>query len=324
MAMRIAYIGAGGFTNGHMFPQLALHGVELAAVCDLDEEKARRAQARYGFSHVYTDFREMLERERPDAVFCVGGPKVHYAVGMEVLDRGFPLYVQKSPAPSSGATQEMADLAAQRGVVCHVGFNLRSSPAARQAHAIIGSEPFGAPLMGVFRYGLCFGATMADVVMDQHCHLVDLARFLMGDVESVQAVRSGTAGARDYVVAVRFRSGAVGTLNCTSGQVIEKEFLYFEVTGRGTFLNSHECASLTWHRPHQAPWWKHPEADYVYRHGAYGGMGVLDTMGYVGDVDNYLAAVRGEAEDVSPIAGSVCTMAVCEEILRQVGNGVME
>ena len=110
MSIRIAYIGAGSFTNQCMFPQLARHGLELAAVCDLVEEKARLAQRRYGFKEVYTDFRKMLETEKPEAVFCVGGPKVHYPVGMEVLDRGFPLYIQKSPAPSAAATREMAEI----------------------------------------------------------------------------------------------------------------------------------------------------------------------------------------------------------------------
>lgn len=321
MGLRIGYIGAGGFTNAFVFPQLALHGVELAAICDLDEGKARQARGRYGFQSVYTDFRQMLEGEKPDAVFCVGGPKVHYGVGLEVLDRGFPLYVQKPPAPSSETTREMADMAAKRGVVCHVGFNLRSTPAVRQAKAALASEEFGAPRMGIFRYGLCFGATFADAVADQHCHLTDLARFLMGDVEEVTAMRTGREGARDYVVAARFASGAMGTLSFTSGQVVEKEFLYFEVTGEGTFLHSHGCAEMTWVRAQQGPWWRDPRPDLVVRRGAYGGLGMLETLGYVSDVGNFLAAVRGEEEDRSPVASTIGSVALCEEILRQVGDG---
>lgn len=114
----ISYIGAGSFTNSCMFPQLYPHDVALAAVCDLDEAKAVDVQKKYGFAKTYTDFRRMLDEVKPEAVFCVGGPKVHYTVGMQVLDRGFPLYVQKSPAPSSAATREMAVLAAKKKVIC--------------------------------------------------------------------------------------------------------------------------------------------------------------------------------------------------------------
>ncbi|MCC6445987.1 MAG: Gfo/Idh/MocA family oxidoreductase [Armatimonadetes bacterium] len=320
--MKIAYIGAGNFTNHYMFPQLARHGLELAAICDLDEGKAEAARQRYGFGRIYTDFRKMLETERPQAVFCVGGPKVHYSVGLEVLDRGFPLYVQKSPAPSSASTREMSVTAERKGVVCHVGFNLRSAPAVRQARAAITSDEFGRPLMGVFRYGLTYGATMADVVMDQHCHMTDLARFLMGGIRSVKVIPSGLPEARDYVAAVQFHSGAVGTLNFTSGQIIEKEFLYFEVTGEGTFLYSHECASLVWNRPFKGEWWQSPRADYVYRHGAFGGQVGLETLGYIGDVASFIAAVKGEAEDISPISSAIGTMELCEAILRQIEERV--
>jgi myo-inositol 2-dehydrogenase/D-chiro-inositol 1-dehydrogenase len=320
MSLRIAYIGAGSFTNSNMFPQLSQHGVELAAVCDLVEEKARAAQQRYGFKKVYTDFRRMLEDERPNAVFCVGGPKVHYEVGREVLDRGFPLYVQKSPAPTSAATREMADIAARKGVVCHVGFNIRHAPAVRQARNILQMPDFGTPLMGIFRYGLCYGKTMADVVMDQHCHLVDLARFILGDVASATVIKSGIPEARDYVVSLRFTSGAVGTLNFTSGQVIEKEFIYLEVTGRGTFLHCHGCTDLVWFRPMQGTWWKDPQPDHCLRHGFYGRQVTLETLGYLGDVSNFLAAVKGEAPDLSPVASTVGTMELCEEILQQMNE----
>ena len=44
--VRIGYIGAGNFTNHFIYPQLHRHPVELVAVCDLIEEKAKRAQLR--------------------------------------------------------------------------------------------------------------------------------------------------------------------------------------------------------------------------------------------------------------------------------------
>jgi predicted dehydrogenase len=321
MGLRIAYIGAGSFTNQYMFPQLAQHGLDLAAVCDLKEERALTAQRRYGFGEVYLDFRRMLERVKPQAVFCVGGPKVHHEVGMEVLDRGFPLYVQKPPALGGAATAEMAQLAARKGVVCHVGFNFRSAPAVRQAKRIIAGEEFGRPLMGMFRYGLCDGKTMADAVTDQHCHLADLARFLMGEVRSLTVVGSAVPDARDYVACVRFESGTVGTLNFTSGQIIDKEFVYFEVTGQRGFVYSHEGATLVWRRNGKPPWWKNPEPDHYFAHGFFGRHVTLETMGYIGDVANFVAAVKGEEKDVSPIGDTVGTMALCEEMLRQIGKG---
>lgn len=319
MTLRIAYIGAGAFTNAFMFPQLSRHDLELAAVCDLDETKALAAQKKYGFGTVYNDYRKMLEAEKPQAVFCVGGPKVHYEIGLEVLDRGFPLYVQKPPAPSSAAVREMAGLATRKGVVCHVGFNLRSAPATLQARQILKESEFGRPLLGIFRYGLASTPSISFNVKDQHCHLVDTARFLMGEIESANAVFNGTPEGRDYVVALRFASGAVGTLNFTSGQPFEKEFLYFEITGEGSFLSSHGFERLSWTRSLNQTWWKEPKADMVYTHGAYGFDVMLEMYGYIGDVDNFIGAVKGEQQDLCPITDTGNTVAVGEEILSQIG-----
>jgi len=308
--LRLAYIGAGAFSNGYLYPQLHLHSVRLAAVCDLVQAKAQAAARKYGFEAVYTDFRRMLDEVRPEAVICVGGPKVHYEVGREVLALGYPLYVQKSPAPSAEATREMADLAAQQGVVCHVGFNIRSSEAVLRAKEVMASSEFGPATLIVVRYGLVFGATVESAVMDQHCHAFDLARHLGGSVREITVKRGEAPGDRGYVAALKFASGAVGTVNFTSGQIPGKEFLYFEVTGTdGHFLTCHDfnLRVLSAGGP-----------DQLFVIGNYGGgLRELSWLGYIADLGNYLDAVRGTAEDRSPIADTIETMALCEEAYRQ-------
>lgn len=309
--LRLAYIGAGGFTNGYMYPQLQCHAVELAAVCDLVEEKAELAARKYGFGAVYTDFRAMLEDIRPDAVICVGGPKVHYEVGGEVLERGYPLYIQKSPAPTTQMTRELADIAARRQVVCHVGFNLRLSDAVRRTREILAAEGFGPVSLAILRYGLVSGATLRDAVLDQHCHAYDTIRQLGGEVAEMQ-VRAGTVpGVRSYAAVLRFRSGAVGTLNFTAAQVPNKEFVYFEVTGSaGQFVTCHDF-DLTFRRA-DGP-------DEARRMGNFGGgpLRELRWLGYVDDLAAFFAAVRGEAPDNSPIQDAIPTMELCEDAYRQ-------
>lgn len=308
--LRLAYIGAGGFSNGFMYPQLRAHQVTLAAVCDLAEEKAKLAAAQYGFEGVYTDFRRMLDEVQPEAVICVGGPKVHYEVGRQVLQAGFPLYVQKSPAPSSEQTQELADLAATAGVVCHVGFNLRQSEAVRQARQFM-SEGFGPLTLAIVRYGLVSGRTLEDAVMDQHCHAYDTLRHLAGEVEDVEVQVATVSGLRAYVVAARMTSGAVATLNFTSEQPAAQEFFYFEMTGsQGHVLYSHDF-DLRCRRP--------GASETYLRRGVFTGDRLADLrwLGYVQDVANFLAAVRGDEPDLSPIADAVPTMRLCEKVYRK-------
>lgn len=309
--IRLAYIGAGGFTNSYMYPQLSAHAVELVGVCDLVEEKARLAAQQYGFRAVYTDFGQMLDETRPEAVICVGGPKVHYAVGREVLKLGYPLYIQKSPAPTAAQTQELADLAAAAGVVCHVGLNLRQARAVVAAKEIIAQPEFGPVTLVIVRYGLVSGATLKDAVYDQHCHAYDMLRDLGGEVIDLKAQAGSVSDARSYTASAKYASGAAGSINFTSGQIINKEFVYFEVTGTGGhFVVSHDF-NLRYRRG-DGP-------DEVLEPGNFAGglLKELQWLGYVDDVESFLQAVRGEAPDPAPVADAVHTMELCEEAYRQ-------
>ncbi|MEN6548433.1 MAG: Gfo/Idh/MocA family oxidoreductase [Armatimonadia bacterium] len=311
--VRLAYIGAGGFTNAYMYPQLKLHDIELVAVCDLVEEKAQLAARQYGFERVYTDFFQMLEETQPEAVICVGGPKVHYAVGKEVLLAGFPLYVQKSPAPSAAQTQEMANIAAGKGVVFHVGFNLRRSRAVSRTQEIVAGEEFGPTTLVSLRYGLVNGATMRDAVLDQHCHGFDTLRRLGGEVTDMVIRPLQVAGHRGYAGVVTFESGAVGTIGFTPGQIIDREFFYFEVTGtNGHMITSHDF-DLTYSQ--------RGGPDEVHRLGNFAGAAAcLRWLGYVDDVAGFLAAVRGDAPDPSPGSDAVATMKLCEQAYAAVSS----
>lgn len=309
--VRLAYIGAGGFTNAFMYPQLRAHAVELVGVCDLVAEKAQQAARQYGFQAAYTDFRKMLDETRPEAVICVGGPKVHYAVGREVLELGYPLYVQKSPAPTAAQTQELADLAAEAGVVCHVGLNLRQARSVVAAKEIRARPEFGPVTLVIVRYGLISGATLKDAVYDQHCHAYDMLRDLGGEIVGLSAQAGSVPGARCYSASVKYASGAVGSVNFTSAQIPTKEFVYFEVTGSGGhYVTSHDF-NLRYRRL--------DGRDEVLEPGNFAGglLKELQWLGYVDDVESFLQAVRGEAPDPAPVADAVQTMELCEEAYRQ-------
>lgn len=306
--MRICYVGAGGFSNGFMYPQLARHDVELAAVCDLDLERARAASAQWGFSRVYSDFERMCDVERPDAVFCVGRQPMQHAVGLRLLERGLPTYVQKPAAQTAAEVREMADMAERTGTVCHVGFNLRSSPVALRVKQALASEEFGAPTLMIFRYGLMARPVWREAIADQHVHALDTILHLLGDWDGVQVMPLLDETARGYVAAIRMSSGAVVSMNATSEQDPDFEFLYFEITGHaGHQLFSHD-GDLVYHRK--------AGDDVRMSMGTWSRQRVIDWWGYFEDVRNFLAAARGDEPDRCPVADTIRTMELGEEIAR--------
>lgn len=306
--MRICYVGAGGFSNAFIHPQLARHDIELAAVCDLDLERARAASAKWGFRRVYSDFERMCDVERPDAVFCVGRQAMQHAVGLKLLERGLPTYVQKPAAQTAAEVREMADMAERTGTVCHVGFNLRSTPVNQRVKQALASEEFGAPTLMISRYGLMVRPVWREAIADQHVHALDTILYLLGDWDSVQVMPLLDETARGYVAAIRMASGAVVSMNATSEQDPDFEFLYYEITGHaGHQLFSHD-GDLVYHRK---------GGDDVHMSmGTWHANRRIDWWGYFEDVRNFLAAARGDEPDRCPVADTIRTMELGEEIAR--------
>jgi len=307
--MRICYVGAGNFSNAFIHPQLHRHGVELAGICDLELDKARAAAGRWGFRRVYSDFERMCEVEQPDAVFCVGRQAMQHDVGLRLLERGLPTYVQKPAAQTAVEVREMAEMSERSGTLCHVGFNLRSSPVALRVREIIASEQFGGPTMMVFRYGLMANRVWSKAIADQHIHAIDFIIHLLGDWQQVQVLPLLDERARGYIAAIGMCSGAVASLCTVSEQDPDFEFLYYEITGHGGHqLISHD-GDLVYHRK---------GGDDVHMSmGTWRRDRVIDWWGYFEDVRNFLAAARGEEPDRCPVADTIRAMELGEEIARQ-------
>ena len=80
---RLGMIGAGNLASRRLYPVLhTIPNLTLAAVCDLDEAKARRNAQRFGGERVYTDHRAMLAQGDLDAVVVCVGPDAHEALSI--------------------------------------------------------------------------------------------------------------------------------------------------------------------------------------------------------------------------------------------------
>ncbi len=74
---RGALIGCGFFALNHMNSWADLPGVEIVAVCDLDEARARSMAECFGIDRFYSDARKMMDNENPDFVDIVTTAQSH-------------------------------------------------------------------------------------------------------------------------------------------------------------------------------------------------------------------------------------------------------
>jgi predicted dehydrogenase len=197
--VRIGFVGAGAISEHHLSILRGQPDVEVAAVCDLDSERAQLVAGRAGAS-AFARWEDMLAAGGLDALFVCTPPMHHAAPAIAAFERGLAVYLEK-PLARSLADGEAIVAAAQRsGAVCAVGYQWRSLDVVDELHSLLrGAQPgllvsrsFG-PTEGA-RHDLEQGAAwFADpaisggLLFELASHDIDLQIALAGRVESVQA-----------------------------------------------------------------------------------------------------------------------------------------
>ena len=110
--LRIAIIGAGGRALMAHYPSLRdIPEAELVAVSELDEQRLHKVCDEYKIKGRYSDYRQMLEREKPDAVYAIMPPHHLYDVCATTIEHGCHLIIEKPPAVTSEQIRQLAALA---------------------------------------------------------------------------------------------------------------------------------------------------------------------------------------------------------------------
>jgi len=234
---------------------------QLIAVCGRNEAAAAEAARRYGYEGYYTDWRKMLENDRIQ-LFDNGGPNnVHAEPCIEAAKAGKHVFCEKPLARNAQEAKTMLDAVTKAGVQHQVAFNYRFVPAIRQARNLIESGALGRIyhfraaylqewIMPHYNMPMIWRlekkAAGSGALGDLGAHIIDLGRFLVGEMKSVSAMTktfiterplaggSGT-GKVDvddaFVAAVEFENGAIGTLEATRFAAGRKNFNCLEVNG---------------------------------------------------------------------------------------------
>lgn len=128
--IRAAVIGCGTISGMHLESITALSDLaELTAVCDIKEERAKKASELYG-GRVYTDYHKMFEEEKLDAIHICLPHYLHDVVAREALEHGIHVLSEKPMSITyDGAVQtvELAEqLHLQYGVILQCRYNTPS------------------------------------------------------------------------------------------------------------------------------------------------------------------------------------------------------
>ena len=200
-ALKGVSIGAGYFSQYHLDAWNRIPEVRLTALCDLDPLLADKRTQEFGINTAYTDYREMIDREKPDFVDIITPPPTHLAICRHASQRNIHILCQKPLAPTYSESRQIVDEMQMAGVRFMVNDNWRWQPWYREIKNLLDGGTIG-EVTGVY-----FQMRMGDgwgqnayltrqpffreyprlLIYETGVHFIDTFRFLFGEISKVYA-----------------------------------------------------------------------------------------------------------------------------------------
>lgn len=215
--LKAAVIGVGSMGRNHARVYTELKATRLVGVADALPETAQRVGASFNVP-AYSDFRDLLERERPDLVSVAVPTQEHFAVASAALDAGCHVLVEKPITASVAEGEALIRKAQDTGRKLMVGHIVRFSPVVQALKQHLAAGELGRIFQVVCRRIGPFPARIRDVgvVIDLAPHDLDVMRFVTGEeitrVYAETERRIHTAHEDMVLGLVRFRDNVAGML----------------------------------------------------------------------------------------------------------------
>lgn len=190
--IRAAVIGCGNISVMHLDSINALENIQLVGVCDIREERAQAAAEKYNTT-AYTDYKELFEKEKPDAVHICLPHYLHIPVACDAFNAGINVISEKPMSIRYEDAVHAVQLAEQRGVLYGVIFQCRyNTPSMLVKKRIndgrLGSVRCGRSVLTWCRSDDYYGDSDwkgtwdkegGGVIIDQAIHSLDLANWFI-------------------------------------------------------------------------------------------------------------------------------------------------
>lgn len=200
MTKRIAVVGGGFFSQFH-YDAWGRLGVDVVGVCDLDRATASERAETFSGCTAYDDLQKMLTEKSPDLLDIVTPPTTHLKIIRQAIDAGIPVICQKPFCGGLEGAVEAAELMDTSAIPIVVHENFRFQPWYAEIKSRLDAAALGEVYEGTFRLRPGDGqgpeAYLARqpyfqkmprfLVHETLVHIIDVFRYLFGDIASVYA-----------------------------------------------------------------------------------------------------------------------------------------
>ncbi len=313
--VNIALIGAGGMANGVHYPSLSeCEDVNLVGLCDLVPSKLQATAERFEIEQTFTDYKQMLEKTSPDAVYILMPPQHLFPLAIHCLLQQHHVFIEKPPGVTLHQTKEMARAAEKNGCKTMVGFNRRFIPLLQQVKTMVEKRGPIIQCMSTFHKntpGALYYDGVIDVLTCDAVHAVDALRWLGGgEVKAVASDINSFYSEREnsFNAIVKFTSGASGYLS--TNWAVGGRIHIFEMHAReiSAYINPDAGGRAVIHTPEGTTEITPEEAaNSDATHKAYG---------FYGESRHFVDSIQEDRQPITCFADAIKTMELVSAIYR--------
>lgn len=229
--LRAGVVGVGYMGEYHVGVYSQLLDVDLVGIADTNLQRAAEVAAKYG-TKAHVDYHDLLDQV--DVVSVAVPTQHHYSVARTFLQHGVHVLVEKPITPRLKEARELYQLAAERGVVMHVGHVERFNGAVQELKKIV-HEPL---LIESRRLGPFVSRVQDDgVILDVMIHDLDIILQLVdAPLLSINAFGSSVFSSQLDIASAQlhFANGCVA--NVTASRATQNKIRTLAVTERDAYV----------------------------------------------------------------------------------------
>lgn len=255
MSLRYALIGCGRISPNHLAAALG-NDLEIVALCDIAPENMEDKTIKFKLPEsipLYTDYKELLEKEKPELVAICTESGKHGQIALDCIEAGSNLIIEKPITLSLEEADQIIEMSKEKNVKVSACHQNRFNKSIQKIREAVEEERFGRLLHGTahirwnrgedyYKQAPWRGTWEQDggALMNQCIHNIDLLRWMMGD-EIVEVVgmtdnlKHNFMEAEDLGMAlIKFSNGSYGIVEGTTNiypKNLEETLYIFGVKG---------------------------------------------------------------------------------------------
>ena len=223
MSLKVGLIGTGWFADTHAKLIAAQEDVQLTAITGSSQQKADEFASRFNGAKGFQNIDDMLDAETLDAVYICTPPFAHGHIEEALIERSIPFLIEKPLSSEADLPTQLLQKIEAKQLITSVGYHFRYMDSADKAKQLLAERNIAMSL-GYWMGGAPGGTwwriqeLSGGQFVEQTTHIVDLLRYLVGEVTEVYAAYSDGILAKQDANANVADAGTV-TLKLSNGTI---------------------------------------------------------------------------------------------------------